>query len=338
VSGARTRNGSDVRRSELLEATRRVIRTRGFAGTTVGEITREAGASLGLLHYHFSSKDEVVAEAFADVARAELAELEELAHRHADPPTRLAAYLELSEWTDTQSWRTWVDAWGEAVHTETLRATLEEFARGWRGVLADVLADGDRLGCWRCPDPDDAAGRLCAATDGIGLHATLHPADVPPQTAAAWARRLAELELGVGLPGAPEPAAPAATAAPHEARIAIRGRDLDATGRVHPAVLLTFLGEARDAWFEERLGGLGPLPRLEVARVTADLRGLPAGREEVVARCALDGLGGTSVRTLETIETADGTRVVSAGATVVAYDEDGAPRPLSDAEREALRG
>jgi AcrR family transcriptional regulator len=53
----------------LLDATRRVIQRSGIASATVGEITREAGASLGLLNYHFPSKDDVVAEAFADVAR-----------------------------------------------------------------------------------------------------------------------------------------------------------------------------------------------------------------------------------------------------------------------------
>ena len=114
----------DTRRSELLDAARRVIRRRGFANATVGEITGEAGASLGLLHYHFGSKDDVVAEAFAELARDELDELEEISHRHADPPERLAAYLDLEGWADRDSWRMWIDAWGEAVHAETLRSTL----------------------------------------------------------------------------------------------------------------------------------------------------------------------------------------------------------------------
>jgi hypothetical protein len=51
--------------------------------------------------------------------------------------------------------------------------------------------------------------------------------------------------------------------------------------------------------------------------------------------CALDG-SGDGVRTRETIETVGGALVVSAGATVVAAGEDGAPRPLTDLEREAL--
>ncbi|MEA2277798.1 MAG: hypothetical protein QOC78_2758 [Solirubrobacteraceae bacterium] len=327
----------DQRRAELLDAARRVIRRTGLGHTTVGQITREAGASLGLLHYHFASKDEVVVEAFAAAAREEMLALQDIARRHADPPTRLAAYLRLVGVDDRESWRMWVDAWGEAVHAEALRSTLREFQRGWRAVLADLLADGDRGGFWRCPDPDDAAARLVAALDGVALHATLHPEDVASQNASAWARRLAELELGVALPGAPATAPQRAAPTPYEARIPIRGRDLDATGRVHPAVLLTYLGEAREAWLETRLGTLDPLMRFEVAHVTADFRHVPARRDaEVVVRCALDGVGDRSVRTLEQIETVTGTLVVSAGATVVVDDEHGEPRRLTDAEREAL--
>jgi AcrR family transcriptional regulator/acyl-CoA thioesterase FadM len=329
--------GSDNRRAELIEAARRVIQRGGFAKATVGAITGEAGASLGLLNYHFASRDDVVAEAFAAAARADLDELQEISRRHGDPPARLAAYLDLEGWADREVWRMWIDAWGEAVHTEKLRGTLEQFERGWRAVLASVLADGDRGDCWRCPDPEDAAGRLVAALDGLGLHTTLHPDDVAPAAAARWARRLVELELGVTLPGAPEPEPAGAAPVPHEARIPIRGRDLDATGRVHPAVLLTFVGEVREAWLDARLGSLDPVPRLEVAHVTADFRQVPARRDaEVVVRCALDGVGTTGVRTRETIETVAGALVVSAGATVVATGEDGAPRPLTQTEREAL--
>jgi AcrR family transcriptional regulator/acyl-CoA thioesterase FadM len=329
--------GSDNRRAELIEAARRVIQRRGFAKATVGAITGEAGASLGLLNYHFESRDEVVAEAFAAAARAYLDALEAVSRRHDDPAARVAAYLELEAWADREVWRMWIDAWGEAVHTEQLRLTLEQFERGWRAALAGVLADGVRSDCWRCPDPEDAAGRLVAALDGVGLHTTLHGEDVSTADATRWARRLVELELGVTLPGAPapEPARPAPT--PHEERIPIRGRDLDATGRVHPAVLLTYVGEVREAWLDARLGALEPVPRLEVTHVSADFRHVPARRDaEVVVRCALDGLGSTAVRTRETIETVGGALVVNAGATVVATGEDGAPRPLTDPEREAL--
>ena len=198
----------------------------GFAAATVGEITREAGASLGLLNYHFGSKDEVVAEAFAAAAREDLAALEAISRRFEDPADRLAAYLDQSEWADAASWRLWVDAWGESVHSPLVRDTLGRFDVGWRAVLAEVLADGVRQGRWACADPQDTAARLVAVLDGIGLHTTVHGEDVPPERATAWARRLAELELGVTLPAPPPPVvAPSPRA---------RARDADRDPRARP--------------------------------------------------------------------------------------------------------
>ncbi len=136
------------RRDELLGAARRVLHRDGFSAATVGTITREAGASLGLLNYHFGSKEAVVGEAFEAAAREDLASLEAISRRHEDPAARLAAYLDQSEWADRDSWRLWVDAWGESIHSPALRDTLGRFDLGWRAVLAEVLADGVRQGCW----------------------------------------------------------------------------------------------------------------------------------------------------------------------------------------------
>jgi AcrR family transcriptional regulator len=293
------------RRDELLAAAREVIQRSGFASATVGEITRTAGASTGLLNYHFASKDEVVAEAFAAVAREELSELAEVSRRHADPAARLAAYIDLGEWDDRDSWRLWVDAWGEAVHVEALRVTLERLNAGWRAVLADVIADGVSAGRWRCDDPEDTAARLVTAIDGIGLHTTL--LDVAPERASAWARRLATLELGIELPPAPQPASPAGPA--HETRIPIRARDLDGSDSVDPSVLIGYFQEGRTAW----LAAAGRSAK--VAQLSVEfMRPLTRADEVAVVRCAAAAPG----RTRETVSAGDGTVVAAAAATLEA--------------------
>jgi AcrR family transcriptional regulator len=307
------------RRDELVGAARRVIGRDGFAAATVGEITREAGASLGLLNYHFGSKDEVVAEAFAAAAREDLASLEAISRRFEEPAVRLAAYLAQSEWEDQASWRLWVDAWGESVHSPMVRDTIGRFDIGWRAVLAEVLADGVRQGCWACDDVQDTAARLVAVLDGIGLHTTVHGEDVPPGRAAQWARRLAELELGVTLPEAPPPVVVASSSV-HETRIEIRARDLDAHGHVDPAVLFTFLEEARTAWLGERV------PDAVVTHVAVGYR-RPLGRSPVTVTCTLDSVGRASFRTRETVEF---------GAVEAATTLEVPGRALTPAEREAL--
>ena len=147
------------RREELVTAARRVIGRDGFAAATVGTITREAGASLGLLNYHFGSKDEVVAEAFAAAAREDLGSLEAISRRFEDPAERLAAYLDQSEWEDTDSWRLWVDAWGESVHSPLVRDTLvarrhEVLAAAHAGHRPDHLPPSEATeGDWRITLP-----------------------------------------------------------------------------------------------------------------------------------------------------------------------------------------
>jgi AcrR family transcriptional regulator/acyl-CoA thioesterase FadM len=292
------------RREELVTAARRVIGRDGFAAATVGEITREAGASLGLLNYHFGSKDEVVAEAFAAAAREDLASLEAISRRFEDPAERLAAYLDQSEWADADSWRLWVDAWGESVHSPLVRDTLGRFDIGWRAVLAEVLEDGVRQGRWTCEDPQDTAARLVAVLDGIGLHATVHGDDVPPGRAAVWARRLAELELGVELPSPPAPVV-VEPASVLSTRIEVRARDLDPAGHVDPAVLFTFLEEARTSWLAHRL------PDAVVTHVSVAYR-RPLGRAPVTVTCTLDAVGRASFRTRETASDDTGAAVEAA--------------------------
>jgi AcrR family transcriptional regulator len=313
------------RREELLAATRRVVERSGFANATVGEITREAGASLGLLHYHFASKNQVVAEAFAKIAREDLAQLEALSLRHERPADRLASYIELSEWADYESWRLWIDAWGEAVHAETMRATLAEFQNGWRALLAAVLVDGVRDGAWACDDPDDLAASLVAVIDGIGLHATLHPELVSPSRAQDWARRIVEAQLGIEL----SDPAPASTPrrSEHVATLTLRRSDLDAG----PQTAVELCGEARDAWWGERLNGAGLEPQL--IRLAIDLRRpLEPDDGPVTVRCALHRLGHSSIRTAESIVAADGSTVAVAEATLLLS------RGLTDGRRGAPTG
>ncbi len=59
-----TERGGETR-TALLRAGRRLFSSRGFDGTSVREITREAGANLGAVTYHFGSKRALYQEVLA---------------------------------------------------------------------------------------------------------------------------------------------------------------------------------------------------------------------------------------------------------------------------------
>jgi len=46
-------------RERLLEAALKLVRTRGFAGTSIDDLCREAGVSKGAFFHHFASKDDL---------------------------------------------------------------------------------------------------------------------------------------------------------------------------------------------------------------------------------------------------------------------------------------
>src|SRR6266566_7462312 len=92
-----------------------------------------------------------------------------------------------------------------------------------------------------------------------------------------------------------------------EKRIEIRWRDLDSSRHVNNAVYLSYLEEARTGWLSDALGPEGDLYGFVLARVAIDYRReLTLDDVAVLARCRLDRLGTSSIRTLEEIRTAKG--------------------------------
>ena len=121
-------------------------------------------------------------------------------------------------------------------------------------------------------------------------------------------------------------------AAIFERLVPVRWRDTDAQGHVNHAVFLTYLEEARDAFYAQAIGG-----ELDyvVARIEIDLRAeVRHGDGQVTVRVQVERLGTTSLTTRETILAASGEVVAEARVVTVRWDPDQRkPVPFSEAER-----
>lgn len=81
-------------RTRLLDAARDVIRTKGFAATTVDDLCREAGVTKGAFFHHFKGKDALgvaAAEYWAETTGMLFASASY--HAPADPLDRVLAYI-----------------------------------------------------------------------------------------------------------------------------------------------------------------------------------------------------------------------------------------------------
>ncbi len=123
-----------------------------------------------------------------------------------------------------------------------------------------------------------------------------------------------------------------------EVTITIRWRDMDAYGHVNNGVYLNYLEECRDRAIEALMGSQGAWDFV-LAHVGIDFRNeLTQDDGEITVRCAIAGIGRSSVKTREAIVKADGTVAAEAEAVIVPRDrKSGRSRPLTEPERAALQ-
>ncbi len=116
--------------------------------------------------------------------------------------------------------------------------------------------------------------------------------------------------------------------------VSVRWRDTDALGHVNNAVYLTYLEEARDAFYLRELGD----PIYVVVRLEIDFRAEIRHADRTVhVQIVVERLGTTSLTTRETLRTADGEVVAEARVITVRWDQDARVAvPFSDEQRARL--
>jgi acyl-CoA thioester hydrolase len=119
-----------------------------------------------------------------------------------------------------------------------------------------------------------------------------------------------------------------------EHEVSVRWRDTDALGHVNNAVYLTYLEEARDAFYSRALGD----PIYVVVRIEIDFRAEVQHADRTVhVEMAVERLGTSSLTTRETLRTAKGEVAAEARVTTVRWDQEvRAAVPFSDEQRARL--
>jgi acyl-CoA thioester hydrolase len=119
-----------------------------------------------------------------------------------------------------------------------------------------------------------------------------------------------------------------------EHQVSVRWRDTDALGHVNNAVYLTYLEEARDAFYLRALGD----PIYVVVRLEIDFRAEVRHADRTVrVGIAVERLGTTSLTTRESIRTTQGEVAADARVITVRWDQDARTAvPFNDQQRARL--
>ena len=82
---------ADNRLPQILDAAARLFRTQGFQGTSVRDIVRAVDMLPGSLYYHFATKEDLLAEVYAEGVRRISARVRATIEARPDPWARLEA-------------------------------------------------------------------------------------------------------------------------------------------------------------------------------------------------------------------------------------------------------
>lgn len=189
----------EERRAEILEVTCQVVIERGFAATRIADVAKKLGVSSSLIHYHFDSKEQLLAEAFAHYARKDLAEMEAEVEAAPTSVGQLERVVRnyVPEGSNDMEWMLWIDGWGEALRNPMMRKISQELDEQSADLLERVIRKGVERAEFICADPAAAAMRITALVDGLAVQFAAHDGMMNRDQLLEHVRTIAAWEVGL---------------------------------------------------------------------------------------------------------------------------------------------
>jgi AcrR family transcriptional regulator len=172
VAGIEQAAGSPAataRVDEILRAACRVVVAGGASDLRIGSVAQEAGVSRTLVHYYFTTRQELLRATFAYAEGLRVVALEselETLETGAERAER-ALYRTIDpELEETPA--LWNEVWSSLRYDEELRPIVQESYRAWFERIVRLLDEGRSDGSVPpSVDPEAAGWRLAAAADGL---------------------------------------------------------------------------------------------------------------------------------------------------------------------------
>jgi AcrR family transcriptional regulator len=154
---------------EILRAACRVVVSGGASDLRIGSVAQEAGVSRTLVHYYFTTRQELLRAAFAYAENLRIAALEEeLAALTTGAERAELALMRAIDPTLEANPALWNEVWSSLRYDEELRPLVQERYRAWTERIVRLLEEGRKDGSVApSVDPAGAGWRLAAAADGV---------------------------------------------------------------------------------------------------------------------------------------------------------------------------
>jgi len=176
-----------TRKSDLIDATKRLMLRQGYAATTVDQICAEAKVTKGSFFHYFPNKEEICRTAMSAwsqdwhdlLSQAKLDEIE-------DPLDRLEALFKVMETAymypgQDPGCMVGTVAQETALPNDQMRQAVDEHLQRWQVATADILKDAKRTYPPKTDfDPDEVSWWLCTFVQGTMLMAKVRGRQIVP--------------------------------------------------------------------------------------------------------------------------------------------------------------
>jgi AcrR family transcriptional regulator len=186
-------------RARILDAAVKLVAREGINDVRIARIAMEAGVSPSLLHYHFASRDALLAEALEHsyelAGTIRIGPDDEPAAAAARLQAMIDQCLPAEEGALRDDWLLWVELWLHAARRPELRPTAARLYERMHQWFAETIAEGVASGEFTVTDPRRTIDRLLALIDGYGIRALTDDPAMPIERAREeiWAAVAADL-------------------------------------------------------------------------------------------------------------------------------------------------
>ena len=189
-------------RERILAAAVARIASDGIDDVRIARIAMAAGVSSSLVHYHFATREALLAEAIEySYGRVGDARTTQANAGESSCAQRLARMVDqcLPGTPELErDWVLWVELWLRAVRHDELRPVAEELYARMRDWFVAAIREGVAAGEFARCDPEEVAERALALIDGFGVRALLRDSAVPIERARRAVGAVLARDLGLG--------------------------------------------------------------------------------------------------------------------------------------------
>ena len=182
-----------VRRDQLIRATMKCIAGNGLSGTTMAQVTREAGLSMGIANLHFESKEKLLIETLKFVTDEYNRGHDSILASDKFPTTsaRMEALLQFDlgpRVTQRTKIAVWFAFWGEAKSRPTYQRICTRTDVLAERAVSELFRAAIDEGGYQHADPELLASGYTALIDGLWLDLLVTPRTLSRKKAGRVAR------------------------------------------------------------------------------------------------------------------------------------------------------